>query len=351
MSRGVTTALTRKPGEFWDNMRKVNIQRFQSDFLVIGSGIAGLTAALEASKLGSVIIITKKSALDCNTMYAQGGIACVYNDNDSFDDHVQDTINAGAGLCNKEVAMNVIQQGPSRIRDLIRNGIQFTKKSELGTNASQKSSEGFDLGKEGGHSKRRILHCGDITGNDIATTLLKRAQQNKNIDVLEHYHAIDLISSRRLGWDGPNRCLGAYVLNGQTNDVHTFLSRFVILATGGAGKAYLYSSNPDIACGEGIAMAYRAYAEIANMEFYQFHPTCLFHPEAKSFLISEAVRGEGGELKVRDRGHFREFMNQYHKMGSLAPRDITARAIDQELKKNWSTLCIHRYYVLIRRLS
>ena len=307
--------------------------RYTSDFLIIGSGISGLYSALQAANHGKVTIITKKLAVDSNTVYAQGGIACVYDPGDSFESHIQDTLMAGAGLCDSEIVKAIVEQGPERIDDLLRLGIEFTKKSDIEGITGEKIDEDFDLGKEGGHSKRRILHCGDITGNEIIKALLKVCLSHPNICLKENFHAIDLISSRHLGWDGPNRCLGAYVLNGKNNVVHTFLSKVVILTTGGAGKAYLYTSNPDVACGEGIAMAYRAYAEVSNMEFFQFHPTCLFHPEAKSFLISEAVRGEGALLKVKDQGGFLEFMVNYHELGSLAPRDIVARAIDRELKK------------------
>ena len=308
-------------------------KRFKSDFLIIGSGIAGLFSALKASRLGSVNIITKKTASQCNTAYAQGGVACVYAEDDSIESHVEDTIKAGAGLCKENVVKTIISQGPERIQELIELGIQFTRRSDLGHSTNETINGDYDLGQEGGHSKRRILHCGDITGNEIIRVLLNACKNNPNITLYENFHAVDLVSSRRMGWDGPNRCLGAYVLNAQTNSVHTFLSKATVLATGGAGKAYLYTSNPDIACGEGIAMAYRAYAEVSNMEFFQFHPTCLYHPEAKSFLISEAVRGEGALLKVKRRDRYDGFMDEYHELGSLAPRDIVARAIDRELKK------------------
>ena len=315
------------------HMNQNSIQSIKSDFLIIGSGIAGLFAAIKASELGTVHIITKKKATECNTLYAQGGIACVFDVNDSFEAHFEDTIKAGAGVCNENVVKTIVEQGPARIDDLIKMGIHFTKRGELDESLTAEINKDYDLGKEGGHSNRRILHCGDITGHEIVRVLLKKCLGNPNIKLYENFHAVDLISSRRLGWDGPNHCLGAYVLDVDTNTVHSFLSRFVILATGGAGKAYLYTSNPDVACGEGIAMAYRAYAEISNMEFFQFHPTCLYHPKAKSFLISEAVRGEGAVLKVKTKGAYIEFMQNYHELGSLAPRDIVARAIDRELKK------------------
>ncbi len=316
-------------------MSLITPHRLQSDYLIIGSGIAGLYAALKAAAVGSVIVVTKKCATDCNTSYAQGGIACVFDNDDALELHCKDTIEAGAGLCDMETVRRIIAEGPGRIKDLIAMGINFTRRSELDNSvAHQGYDDGYDLAQEGGHSRRRILHAGDITGKEIIRVLMQACQAHPKITILEGYHAIDLIASRRLDWDGPNRCLGAYVLERKTNVVHSFLSRFVIMATGGAGKVYLYTSNPDIACGEGIAMAYRAYAQIANMEFFQFHPTCLYHPEAKSFLISEAVRGEGGILKIGNREQLVSFMENYHPEGNLAPRDIVARAIDQELKKS-----------------
>jgi L-aspartate oxidase len=305
-------------------------RRFRHAYLIIGSGMAGLTAALEAAEHGAVALITKKRAVDCNTAYAQGGLACVIDPADSFDSHVEDTLKAGAGLCDDEVVRSIVRHGPPRIRELIDMGVRFTR----GIDLEEDGDEGFDLAREGGHSERRILHCGDITGRELVRVLLDRVRSHPNITVFEAYHAVDLISTRRLGWDGPNRCLGAYVLDPHTRAVHTFLASFTILATGGAGKVYLYTSNPDVACGEGVAMAYRAYAEIANMEFYQFHPTCLYHPSAKSFLISEAVRGEGAVLKVKRDDEYVPFMEAYHELGSLAPRDIVARAIDRELKRS-----------------
>ena len=314
-------------------MKPDHQQRIASDFLIIGSGIAGLFAAIKAAELGTVHIITKKKASDCNTAYAQGGIACVNDKKDSFESHIEDTIRAGAGLCKEDVVKSIISRGPELIQELVGLGIQFTRRSEIEGLQAEGINEDYDLGKEGGHSKRRILHCGDITGNEIIRVLLKACLSNPRIKLYENLHGVDLISSRRLGWDGPNRCLGAYALNIKTNQVHSFLSKIVILATGGAGKAYLYTSNPDIASGEGIAMAYRAYAEVSNMEFFQFHPTCLYHPDAKSFLISEAVRGEGARLRVRRGSEIVEFMEEYHESGNLAPRDIVARAIDRELKK------------------
>ena len=305
-------------------------RRLRHDYLIIGSGMAGLTAALEAADHGSVALITKKRAADCNTTYAQGGLACVIDPTDSFDSHVEDTLIAGAGLCDAEVVRRIVSDGPPRVRELIEMGVRFTR----GIDLEEDGDEGFDLAREGGHSERRILHCGDITGRELVRVLLDRVRSHPKIEVFEGFHAVDLISTRRLEWEGKNHCLGAYVLDPKTRAVHTFLAGFTVLATGGAGKVYLYTSNPDVACGEGVAMAYRAYAEIANMEFYQFHPTCLYHPNAKSFLISEAVRGEGAVLKVKRDGEFVSFMDAYHQLGSLAPRDIVARAIDRELKRS-----------------
>lgn len=308
--------------------------RTTCDFLVIGSGIAGLVAALKAAESGEVIVITKREADECNTRYAQGGIACVIAAGDSFEAHVADTLSAGAGLCHADVVRDIVSAGPDRINDLLTEGIRFTRRGELTGNTEGKDADAFDLGREGGHSKRRILHAGDITGQEIVRVLLQQCRQNPRITMCENHIAVDLISTRHVSWQGENCCLGAYVLDKATNIIKTFISRFTFLATGGAGKVYLYTSNPDVASGDGVAMAYRAFAEIANMEFYQFHPTCLYHPQAKSFLISEAVRGEGAVLKIRQRGEYQEFIDRYHAMGSLAPRDIVARAIDNELKRS-----------------
>ncbi len=314
-------------------MQDSNHNRCVYDYLIIGSGISGLFAALKAAKFGSVAVITKKQIADCNTMYAQGGIACVSDKKDTFGSHINDTIIAGAGLCKEDVVRSIIEDGPLRIRELIETGLHFTKRKEVDQSGHGTDAE-FDLGKEGGHTHRRVLHCGDFTGREIIEILYEACRKNPAVKFYENFHAIDLIVSKKAGLNGPNRCLGAYVLDRGGNKVDTFLSKFTILATGGAGKVYLYTSNPDVACGEGIAMAYRAFAEISNMEFFQFHPTCLYHPSAKSFLISEAVRGEGGILKVRKGDKYVEFMEGYHRSGGLAPRDIVARAIDQELKQS-----------------
>jgi len=293
---------------------------------VLGSGIAGLVFALKASEHGQVAIVTKKQSAESNTNYAQGGIASVTSKEDSFDMHVRDTLEAGAGLCREDVVRAIVQDGPARIAELIELGMRF---SEREIPASHGAKE-LDLGREGGHSKRRILHAKDITGREIERALLNAAAQRPNIRIFENHCAIDLITTGKLGFEGGNRCLGAYVLDVNGNQVLTFTAPVVTLATGGCGKVYLYTTNPDIAAGDGVAMAYRAGAAVANMEFVQFHPTCLYHPRAKSFLISEAVRGEGAVLKNLQGD---EFMDSFHPLKSLAPRDIVARAIDSEMKR------------------
>ena len=307
--------------------------RISCDYLVIGSGLAGLTVALNAARHGKVIVVTKARAEDCNTRYAQGGISCVVDcEHDSFEAHVQDTLVAGAGLCHEDVVRAIVKDGPARCKDLQDFGVRFTLQKEVESDTPSEHANDFHLGREGGHSARRILHSGDITGREISDILLARCRENPNILLLEHHLAVDLITMRHIDWQGENCCLGAYVMDTESHAVKTFLARFTFLATGGAGKVYLCTCNPDVACGDGIAMAYRASAEISNMEFYQFHPTILFHPQAKSFLISEAVRGEGAVLKIKRGGNYVEFMGKYHQLGSLAPRDIVARAIDNELK-------------------
>lgn len=292
------------------------------DFLVIGSGMAGLTFALKTARFGTVAIITKKQRAESNTNYAQGGIAAVMADDDSFDLHVSDTLNAGAGLCKEDVVRTIVGEGPALVRELIDLGVRLT--------AGETPDQQFDLGREGGHTKRRILHAGDITGREIERALLHAVAAQPNITVFEDVLAVDLITSRNLKRDGPNRCFGCYALNEETKEVEVFAAANTLLATGGCGKVYLYTSNPDIASGDGVAMAYRAGATIANMEFIQFHPTCLYHPRAKSFLISEAVRGEGALLRGADG---ERFMDRYDQRAELAPRDIVARAIDAEMKK------------------
>src|SRR5438128_5232410 len=294
------------------------------DFVVIGSGIAGLTFALKAAKHGSVAVVTKRKGSDTNTARAQGGIACVTSDEDSFELHVRDTLEAGAGLCDEAVVRTIVTEGPDRIRELIALGLQFDEREVSGHRE-------LDLGKEGGHSKRRVLHVRDVTGKEVEETLLRELNRQSHVDLLENHMAVDLITAGKLGFATEDRCLGAYVLDENTSEVETIRSDRIVLATGGCGKVYLYTTNPDIATGDGVAMAWRAGVTIANMEFVQFHPTCLFHPKAKSFLISEAVRGEGGVLR-NNRGE--DFMKRYDPRGSLAPRDIVARAIDAEIKRS-----------------
>ncbi|HBC86541.1 MAG TPA: L-aspartate oxidase [Lentisphaeria bacterium] len=302
------------------------------DHIVVGSGLAGLFTALQLSKLGSVAVITKRSVDEANTKYAQGGIACVMDTKqDSFDEHLRDTMVAGDHLCKENIVKTIVENGPAAIKELIDLGAHFTTRGEMG---HQQDVGDFDLGREGGHTQRRVLHSGDITGEEVEKILIKACRANPNIKIFEYHIAIDLITSGRLGWMGEDCVLGTYVLDIRHNIVKTVTSMSITIATGGTGKVYLYTSNPDIASGDGIAMCSRAHVPIANMEFLQFHPTILYHPKVKSFLISEAVRGEGAILKRLDaKGNLVEFMDQYHKMASLAPRDIVARAIDNELKR------------------
>jgi len=294
--------------------------RIESDFLVIGSGIAGLSYALQAAEHGTVSVVTKREISETATNYAQGGIASVYSEDDSFEAHVDDTMVAGAGICHADVVKNVVEEGPETINRLIQWGVQFST-----------GSDGYDLTREGGHCARRILHAEDVTGREIQRALVEAASRHNNITIFEHHIAIDLITTTKLGQtsQGENRCLGAYVLDIRSGQVKTFSAGATLLACGGAGKVYLYTCNPDVASGDGVAMAYRAGATVANMEFMQFHPTTLFHPKAKSFLISESVRGEGAILRLADGT---PFMEKYHHLKDLAPRDIVARAIDKEMK-------------------
>jgi L-aspartate oxidase len=297
----------------------------RSDFLVIGSGIAGLTFALKTAAHGTVCIVTKREARASNTYYAQGGIASVWSKEDRFDLHVEDTLRAGDDLGHRDVVELVVGSGPERIRELIDWGCHFS----LDTGGRD-----YDLGMEGGHSRRRILHAKDRTGREVEENLIECCRAHKNITLMENHIAVDLIIESRMGTDlaaSDDRCWGAYVFDKETGEVATFLAGCTLLATGGAGKVYLYTSNPDVATGDGVAMAYRGGAAVGGMEFYQFHPTCLYHPEAKSFLISEAVRGEGGRLLTREGD---AFMKKYHTRAELAPRDIVARAIDSEMKKS-----------------
>ena len=298
----------------------------EKDFLVIGSGIAGLTFALKASQFGSVAIVSKNELDESATLYAQGGIASVMTNDDSFELHADDTIESGRGLCREDVVRIICREGPSHVRELIDLGVKFTRIR----------GEDYHLSREGGHSRDRILHANDLTGREIERAMLEAIDRRPNITVFPHHMLIDLITLGRLDPKvepgGPkDEALGAYVLDINTKQVKTFLSKITLLASGGAGKVYLYTSNPDTATGDGIAAAYRAGTNIANMEFIQFHPTCLYHPQAKSFLISETVRGEGGILRLKNG---RTFMENYHPLGCLAPRDIVARAIDHEMKKS-----------------
>jgi len=294
------------------------------DVLVLGSGIAGLFYSLRVADHHTVAVVTKKRAADSATNRAQGGIAAVYSEQDSFESHVEDTLTAGDGLCDEDVVRHVVERGPAMIDSLLAFGAEFDRHE-----GADGDSE-FDLGREGGHSQRRILHHRDATGREIERALLSRARAHPNIQLFEDHTGVDLITARRLGQAGADRVLGAYVHDASSGEVLTFESRITLLATGGAGKVYLYTTNPDIASGDGIAMAYRAGATLTNMEFFQFHPTCLFHPQAKSALISEAVRGEGGILRTEDGD---AFMERVHSLKDLAPRDIVARAIDTELKR------------------
>ena len=295
--------------------------KITSDFLVVGSGIAGLCYALTVAERGQVALITKRDISTTATRLAQGGIAAVSNADDSFDQHIKDTMEAGAWLPDDEIVRMVVENGPKAIEDLIKWGVNFSRKED----------QSYDLTREGGHSQRRIYHSKDETGKEIERALVEAVQAHPNITIYENHVAVDLITEakvtrRRLK---PDRCLGVYVLNRELGQVGTFEAPITVLATGGAGKVYLYTCNPDIATGDGIAMAYRAGATIANMEFMQFHPTTLYHPHAKSFLISETVRGEGAILRRSDGT---AFMENYHPLKDLAPRDIVARAIDHEMK-------------------
>src|SRR5271166_1156286 len=302
-----------------------NAQLF-SDFLVIGGGIAGLTFAIKASEVGTVTVLTKAGSSEANTAYAQGGIASVWSVDDSFESHIDDTIRAGAGLCDRAAVETIVREGPEAVRELIRLGTRFTKVETGGTDDTELE---YDLGQEGGHSHRRVLHAQDLTGREIMRALTAAAAARPNIRTLENHVAINLLVETPSAGQ-PGACWGVYALDRNTHEIRKVISRATMLATGGAGKVYLYTTNPDIASGDGVAMAYRAGASVANLEFYQFHPTCLYHPAAKSFLISEALRGEGAILKLPDGT---AFMKRYHPDAELAPRDVVARAIDSEMKR------------------
>ena len=285
----------------------------RSDFLVLGSGIAGLLSALKLARLGKVTLVTKKAAVESNTNYAQGGIAAVMSQVDSFDSHVRDTLIAGADLCDEDVVRLTVAEAPERVNELRELGVRFSERDFM-----------VDLGLEAGHSHRRILHAGDITGREIERALVDAVRRHRKISMIENHLAVDLLLDR------DRACRGAYVMDRTSGRIAPVVADATVLATGGAGKVYLYTSNPDIATGDGMAMAWRAGARMANMEFVQFHPTCLYHPLAKSFLLSEALRGEGGRLILRDGARF---MGRYDTRLELAPRDVVARAIDSELKR------------------
>lgn len=300
------------------------------DYLVVGSGIAGLMSGLKLSAHGSVVIATKKQRADSNTNRAQGGIAAVMASDDSFAEHVADTLDAGAGLCDESVVRQIVSGGPARIEELESFGLRFAGRPDH-------SGKNYDLGREGGHSKRRVLHTGDVTGKSVEEVLLGQVQDNPKIELHEHWMLIDLITTGWLGEPGENRCVGAYFLDAATGKIFAIRAPYVVLATGGGGKVYLYTTNPDIATGDGIAVAWRAGVPMKDLEFIQFHPTCLYHPDCKNFLISEAVRGEGAIIVDKDG---KPFMDRYDKRESLAPRDIVARAIDREMKESGSP-CVY----------
>jgi L-aspartate oxidase len=294
-----------------------------ADCLVIGSGVAGLSFALEAAAHGDVLVVTKRSADESNTKYAQGGIAAVLSEADSFSAHIADTVAAGAGLCHELAVQVCVMEGPERVRKLQEIGARF----DLGVKTGNGDPD-LDLHLEGGHSARRVAHAADMTGREVERALLEAVSRSPRVRMLEGHTAVDLITMAKYG--GPEVCAGAYVLDDSSGKILTILARAVVLASGGAGKVYLYTTNPDVATGDGVAMAFRAGAEVANMEFYQFHPTCLFHPRARRFLITEAMRGEGAVLRRLDGT---PFMKGHDPRGDLAPRDVVARAIDFEMKK------------------
>lgn len=318
-----------------------------SEILVIGSGLAALAFALKMGKEKRITILTKATLADTNSVMAQGGVAAVMSNEDSFESHIQDTLTAGDGLCSIEAVRNIIEQAPERILDLHNWGVRFDIHEPAGTSGSLSSLQNsVDLHREGGHSFRRILHFEDQTGAEIIRALAALIKQQPNITVHENHAVIDLIVNKQINplQMGPTQCVGAYALDTTTDSVKAFTAPVTILATGGAGKVYQYTSNWSGATGDGIAMAYRAGARVANLEFMQFHPTCLYHADSRNFLISEALRGEGAEL-INSRGE--AFMKKYHALGSLAPRDITSRSIDAEIKKSGSA-CV---YLDIRKHS
>lgn len=292
------------------------------DILVIGSGTAGLTLALHMADHARVAVISKSQLDEGASLYAQGGISVVLDKTDSIQSHIDDTLRAGAGLCNEQAVRYTVEHARENIEWLIDQGVSFTRDGL--------TSETYHLTQEGGHSHRRIIHSADATGREVETTLLDKAKSHPNISLFPFHIGIDLITSNKQLKQSPNRALGCYILDIKHNEVKTFLAPVTVLATGGAGKVYLYTSNPDVSTGDGIAMGWRAGCRVANMEFIQFHPTCLFHPKAKSFLISEALRGEGAKLLL---ANGERFMPRFHPQAELAPRDVVARAIDHEMKR------------------
>jgi len=292
------------------------------DVLVIGGGLAGLSLALRLADSVKIAIIAKGPLIESASLYAQGGIAAVLDDEDSVEKHVEDTINAGGGLCDPDIVQHVVEHGRESIQWLIDQGVLFTREP------GEDGSGGYHLTREGGHSRRRVIHAADATGRAVEMTLGEKVRQHKNITIFEQHIVVDLITSAKLGQPG-NRCLGAYVLDRNSGKVISIAARAVAMATGGANKVYLYTTNPDVSTGDGIAMAWRAGCRVANMEFIQFHPTCLYHPRAKTFLMTEAIRGEGGKLRLPNG---KEFMSQFDPRAELAPRDVVARAIDHEMK-------------------
>jgi len=298
------------------------LAQYQFDVLVVGGGAAGLTLALKLAEHAKVAIISKKNLTEGSTLYAQGGISAVLDPEDSIQNHINDTVKAGGGLCNEAAVKYAVDRGRELVDWLIDKGVAFTRDTANG-------DDRYHLTREGGHSQRRVIHAADATGRAVETTLASHVMDHPNITVFEQHIAVDLITGRKLGHT-TNACLGAYVLDREHDKVITIAARFTVLATGGASKVYLYTTNPDTSTGDGIAMAWRAQCRVANMEFNQFHPTCLYHPEVKSFLITEAVRGEGGKLLLPDGSRF---MDAFHPQAELAPRDVVARAIDHEMKR------------------
>ena len=299
------------------------MQTRDTDFLVIGSGLAGLTVALRLSAHGRVLVVSKEEAGEGNTRYAQGGVSCVVSSDDSFDRHVADTLQTGGGLSEEAAVRAIVEGGPEQIAKLEEQGVCFDRQTD--------HPDQYDLGQEGGHSRRRVLHARDVTGKALMGALVARAEEDSDITLAENWLAIDVVPTGWIGLSGENRCVGCYFLDKTNNEIFAVRAPVTILATGGLGKVYLYTSNPDVATGDGVAMAWRAGLPVRDMELIQFHPTCLYHPEAKSFLISEAVRGEGARLIDRRR---REFVYDFDERGALAPRDVTARAIDFVMKKH-----------------